>query len=308
MFRGGFGAGLLILSSALPALSLGAGLPELSQVPLGGDSRILEKLRDDRSQLEARKDKLKSDIAVNKAKCGNVEEGSGLERECQKEDKRIKDQFAALLADYQDFNKRARSAKKTVGSGALMEGSKKSSTEPYIPPGPSGRVVESKGDFYFITKDGRKIEGAQAANVPLEAGTRLRTGPNGGLKLLLPDETTFTIGADSDLVMDEFVYDTRSTPGIFAARIAKGAFHWVTGKIAHRTGNKMELKFGVDAVGIRGTEFDLWVNQDQSGYIKLYSGKLDITERTVPKLLLKGGQRVDFGVDGRFEKPVALDQ
>jgi len=42
---------------------------------------------------------------------------------------------------------------------------------------------------------------------PVSIGTRIVTGSDGHMQLLLLDETVFTIGPNSDIVVDEFVYD-----------------------------------------------------------------------------------------------------
>ena len=43
--------------------------------------------------------------------------------------------------------------------------------------------------------------------------------------------TIFTLGKNSDIVLDEFVYDPTTSLGKMTANVAKGTFRWVTGKI-----------------------------------------------------------------------------
>src|SRR5215510_1689763 len=60
-------------------------------------------------------------------------------------------------------------------------------------------------------------------------GDEIKTGPQSRLQILLLDETTFTIGPDSSMTIDEFVYDPRSGTGKVAARVTKGFFRFVSG-------------------------------------------------------------------------------
>ena len=70
---------------------------------------------------------------------------------------------------------------------------------------------------------------------------------------MLLDETIFTLGPDSDMVLDEFVYDPVTSAGKVTARVTKGVFRFVTGKIARKKPASMNVKLPVGTIGIRGT-------------------------------------------------------
>jgi hypothetical protein len=82
--------------------------------------------------------------------------------------------------------------------------------------------VEAWGEYYFLTKDGRKLTGAEAGKVPLEEGGKVVTGKAGHVRLTLPDDTTWTVGPNSDLVIDPFVYDADKTPQQVMVDMTKG--------------------------------------------------------------------------------------
>ncbi len=88
---------------------------------------------------------------------------------------------------------------------------------------------------------------------PLFLHEKIVTGPGGRLQILLLDETTFTIGPNAEIVLDEFVYDPAGGKGAVAATISKGAFRFITGKVARRDPASMKVKTGVATIGIRGT-------------------------------------------------------
>ncbi len=88
---------------------------------------------------------------------------------------------------------------------------------------------------------------------PLYLNDHVTTDDNGRLQVLLADETVFTLGPNSDMVLDEFVYDPATGAGKVSAKIVKGAFRFVTGKVARKDPEKMKVKLSVGTIGIRGT-------------------------------------------------------
>jgi len=169
--------------------------------------------------------------------------------------------------------------------------------------------VESRGEFYVVTTDGRTLKGKDAEQIPLEEGTKVITGSSGHVRMKLPDDTTFTIGPDSDIVIDSFVYDPDNTPKKVIASMSKGVFRWVTGKTKpHKDLAEMKVKLPVMAVGIRGTDFEVTVNPDGNGFVILYFGQLEITEKkTGFKFILDAGYKVTFGTDGFISRPIKFE-
>ncbi len=52
-----------------------------------------------------------------------------------------------------------------------------------------------------------------ASGQPLYLNEKISTGPKGSLQVMLIDETVFTIGPNSSMTLDEFIYDPKSHPG-----------------------------------------------------------------------------------------------
>jgi len=184
---------------------------------------------------------------------------------------------------------------------------------------PAGKVeasavaqVEFRGEFYFLTKDGRKVTGEEASKVSLEEGTKVVTGSDGHIKMTLPDNTTFTVGPNSDLVIDKFVYDPDKSPEKIMATMTKGVFRWVTGKAygdaaVYKDPAQMKVNLPVVAVGIRGTDFEATVAPDGSGSVVLNFGQLEITEKkTGFTFILNAGEKITFGADGSVSRPMKI--
>jgi hypothetical protein len=170
---------------------------------------------------------------------------------------------------------------------------------------PVARVAEARGEYYFVTKDGHKLKGAEAVALALDGGTRVVTGPGGRLQFLLPDETVFTLGPNSDMIIDDYVFDPATSATKFSAQIARGAFRFVSGKISHR--KDVNIKIPVGTIGVRGTDFEALIEADGAGYVKLFDGQLGIAEkRNGNQFVLTAGQKVTFTADGSFSQPAPL--
>lgn len=91
------------------------------------------------------------------------------------------------------------------------------------------------------------------SGMPVYLGDRITTSPNSGMQILLLDETVFTIGPDSDIAIDEFVYDPLTGDGRIVADMARGVMRFVTGKIPLNNPSSMDINLPVGSIGIRGT-------------------------------------------------------
>jgi len=86
--------------------------------------------------------------------------------------------------------------------------------------------------------------------VNVQANERIVTTANGQAQMLFLDESAFTIGPNSDVVLDEFVFDPETGTGKIALIATKGVFRLVGGKISKRT--PVTLKTPTAVIGIRG--------------------------------------------------------
>ncbi|MFA6316358.1 MAG: FecR family protein [Elusimicrobiota bacterium] len=100
---------------------------------------------------------------------------------------------------------------------------------------------------------GQKVGRVMGSGKEVYLRDAVTTGANGRMQILLLDETVFTIGPNSSLVLDEFVYDPKVGEGRMTARVTKGVFRFVTGKIARENPANMRVKLPIGVIGIRGT-------------------------------------------------------
>ena len=134
---------------------------------------------------------------------------------------------------------------------------------------------------------------------PIFLGDTIRTDADGRLQILLLDETVFTVGPDSEMVIDEFVYDPGEGAGKVEARFVKGAFRFITGKVAQDTPENMEIELPTGSIGIRGTIASAQVGERESIVTLLGPGPLsDADERRGGLIVRGGGEPVELLTPG----------
>ena len=79
---------------------------------------------------------------------------------------------------------------------------------------------------------------------------RIQTAASGTVQLLFIDKTTLSIGPNSILVIDNYVYDPASGTGQMATSLAKGMLRFVGGQLSHQGAATVRTPAAV--VGIRG--------------------------------------------------------
>lgn len=161
-----------------------------------------------------------------------------------------------------------------IGVASAVRGAVKATA-----PGAAGRVVET--------------------GKPVYSHDKVTTGPEGKLQILLRDQTSFTIGANSELELDEFVFDPNTNAGKISAKIAKGAFRFVTGKVARRDPSSMQVETPVGTIGIRGTMTAGTVSNSEATIVLLGPGPENNADEKSGGITVKNDKgSVDVDKDG----------
>ena len=101
---------------------------------------------------------------------------------------------------------------------------------------------------------------------------RVETDRDADTRLRFLDSTELTVGANSNVLLDRFVYDPDSGAGEAAITFGKGVFRFVTGQI--RTKEVVTLKTPTATIAIRGTHLIVTVRDDGSAVIGLVEGAI----------------------------------
>ena len=79
---------------------------------------------------------------------------------------------------------------------------------------------------------------------------RIETSKTGQAQLLFLDESALTIASNSDVVLDKFIYDPKTSKGELALSIGAGLFRFVGGRISKTS--RVTIKTPTATLGIRG--------------------------------------------------------
>lgn len=108
---------------------------------------------------------------------------------------------------------------------------------------------------------------------PIESGTQVFEGDvlsvaeGGRAQVMLKDQTTFTLGSGAEMQIDEFVFGTANDT--LNANITKGAFRFVSGKIAKTGPDAMTVDLPSAVIGVRGTQVAGLLDEDGEGDVVL---------------------------------------
>lgn len=108
-----------------------------------------------------------------------------------------------------------------------------------------------------------------ASGQPVFIGDEVTTAEGGHLQILLLDQTVFTIGANSTMIIDEFVYDPKTQNGKIKTSVTKGFFRYVSGKIGAKKPGNVSVKLPTATIGFRGTMVGGHVRPDNSSLAAL---------------------------------------
>ncbi len=105
------------------------------------------------------------------------------------------------------------------------------------------------------------IHAGTTTPVPLEPGDTIgindtiQTGPGAKASILFDDNTEFTLGENTKLKVDDYVYDPDGTANRAAYSFLEGVFQYVGGLIEQKDPTKVNIQTPIGQLGIRGTEF-----------------------------------------------------
>jgi hypothetical protein len=97
--------------------------------------------------------------------------------------------------------------------------------------------------------------------LPVAAGMQLRqadtivTGADGAVGITFLDNSLFSAGPNSVLVINKYRFDTTTHAGELDASLNKGSLAVVSGKMVKQSPESMRIRTPSSIMGVRGTEF-----------------------------------------------------
>ena len=98
-------------------------------------------------------------------------------------------------------------------------------------------------------------------------------GAGSGTQILLLDQSTFTVGEDSEVVMDTFVFDPSTNDGKIVASVKQGSLKVISGLISKKNPDSLTVEVPEGTLGSRGTEFQTIVSKGRTDTLLIGPGK-----------------------------------
>lgn len=134
---------------------------------------------------------------------------------------------------------------------------------------------------------------------------RIETTTNGLVQVLLVDGSTFTVGPNSNLVIDKFVYDPNKKTGEMVATFSKGSMRFIGGKLSKNAGG-VQVNTPSGALAIRGGMFQ--GNTQKKIYSFLYGHSLTFRGRNgQTQTIFQPGYTLDLSRGGANVRPTTAE-
>lgn len=122
-----------------------------------------------------------------------------------------------------------------------------------------GYVKTVGNDAYLVL--GQDSVSAQAG-MPIQEGHILKTGNTSGMGVVLKDNTTLSLGANTELAVRDFLYMPGKDSLKLELGLMKGTLYYISGVIAKLRPDAVAVKTPTGLIGVRGTQFLVLVDPE----------------------------------------------
>ena len=109
-----------------------------------------------------------------------------------------------------------------------------------------------------FNQDGKKLN----VGDPIFFGDTVSTDEGGKSQILFIDQTVMTVGSNTELIIDEFIFDPEKSDGKLLSTIKSGSVKILTGKISEKNPENLVVETPAGTIGTRGTEFKAAVDPE----------------------------------------------
>ncbi|MBN2163824.1 MAG: FecR domain-containing protein [Pontiellaceae bacterium] len=154
---------------------------------------------------------------------------------------------------------------------------------------PIGMVVAIQGKATATDSSG--TERALAMKSDIMLNDAIKTDVESRIQLMMLDDSLVSLGASSEMTIDEYVYNPASaSDNAFGAKLGKGVFRTVTGKITDMNPDRFKVKTRRATIGIRGCDLGFDTTGDKEDKVAVMAipagKKIFITDLINNKTLL----------------------
>lgn len=135
---------------------------------------------------------------------------------------------------------------------------------------------------------------------------RITTDAKGQTQILFVDGSSVSVGPDSDLTIDEFVYDPKTGAGTMTLTDLQGAMRFVGGKLSKQE-NAVSVHLGTATIGVRGGVFFADIHRGGNSVIVFIFGRaVSVNGPNGTELLYRPGFAIDVDASGYLGTPYQL--
>ena len=116
----------------------------------------------------------------------------------------------------------------------------------------AGMIKVSAGEAW-IERAGARL--AARVGDKVQPSDVIVTGPKGAVGITFADDSRLSIGPNSVLAIDRFVFDSTTHAGVSETSLRKGTLAAVSGKLTRQSTEAMKVRTPAAILGVRGTEF-----------------------------------------------------
>lgn len=123
-----------------------------------------------------------------------------------------------------------------------------------------GTVKISNGDAKII-----RSGSAAAATVgrPVRQNDVVVTGADGSIGVTFTDSTMLSVGPNTEIVVDKYVFDPGANDSSFTVNMARGTLQFISGEIAKLSPDAVTVNIPNGSIAVRGTRFLVEVDRPE---------------------------------------------
>jgi hypothetical protein len=118
---------------------------------------------------------------------------------------------------------------------------------------PAVATIQKASGTVTVVRQGHSL--AASAGFEVQEDDTLRTGPDGSIGVIFKDDTVLSLGPESVLVVDEFVFAPKQGKFSIVLRMLKGTAGYLSGLISKLSPESAHFETPTASIGIRGTQF-----------------------------------------------------
>src|SRR5437879_4844541 len=101
----------------------------------------------------------------------------------------------------------------------------------------------------------RRRQRSRSSWLSAQQADKLVPGADGTVGVTFTDNSLLSVGPNSVLAIDQYVFDSTTHAGKFDSTLSKGTLAVISGKIVKQSPDAMHVRTPSAIMGVRGTEF-----------------------------------------------------